>query len=212
MLRRLRYLVIVPAAFVLAAAMFLAVPVLNILFFSQDVDRKPRTASTSEVEVSVSTKKPEPPRKAIRSLPRPAAFKSVAPGAAQAQMRGFTMDLSLATGEGSGDGVAVGGGGGMANVVYEAGEVDEEARLLKEVPARYPARAQKQGVSGHVKMFLVIDAQGMVADMQVLSVDPPGFGFEQEAMAALRQWRFAPANLNGFPVAQKATKEFHFVQ
>lgn len=211
MLRLARWLVVLLVALVLNGALFLVVPVLNILFFDHSVQRKSATEGVREVEVIVQQKKEETPKKAIRAIQQPNPFKATNPGATQAQMRGFQMDLSLATGEGSGEGVAV-GGGGMGNAVYEAGEVDEEARVLKEIPARYPVRAQKQGVSGRVKMFLVINAQGLVSDMQVLSVEPPGYGFEQEAMASLRQWRFEPAKLNGFPVAQKATKEFNFVQ
>jgi periplasmic protein TonB len=210
-MRFLRWPLVLLMALVANSVLFLAVPVLNILFFDESVQRPKASEGVREVEVLVQQKKQEAPKKTIRAIQQANPFKATFQGAAQSQMRGFQMDLSLATGEGSGDGVAV-GGGGMGNVVYEAGEVDEEARLLKEVPAKYPVRAQKQGVSGHVKMFLVINAQGMVSDMQVLSVEPPGFGFEQEAMASIRQWRFAPAQLNGFPVAQKATKEFNFVQ
>ena len=36
--------------------------------------------------------------------------------------------------------------------------------------------------------------------------------FDVEALKAIRQWKFSPAELRGFPVAQKATKEFRFVK
>lgn len=208
-MRMFRWPLVIVVALLLNGVLFLAVPVLNVLLNQQGEKRKPPVEVVSEIEVLVQEKKKELPQKPIKVIQPTNPFKAQQTSA-QAQMKGFQMDLSLAAAD-AGDGVAV-GGGGMGNVVYEAGEVDQEARLLKEVPAKYPARAQKQGVSGHVKMYLVINTQGLVSEMQVLSVDPPGFGFEQEAIAAMRQWRFEPANLNGFPVAQKATKEFHFVQ
>ena len=45
-----------------------------------------------------------------------------------------------------------------------------------------------------------------------MTLDPPGYGFEVEALKAVRQWKFSPAQLGGYPVAQKATKEFRFVK
>ena len=123
----------------------------------------------------------------------------------------FAMDLSLSRGDGSGDGVEVGAGGGMQNVVYEAGDVDEEAQALKTVNPEYPSRAKKLGIAGYVKVYMVIDVYGNVTNLKVLSVDPAGYGFETEALKAIRSWKFEPAKLGHYPVAQKATKEFKFV-
>ena len=133
------------------------------------------------------------------------------------------MDLSLATGgagdggvgvagggTGAGSGFGAGGGGGMGAEVYDPSEVDQEVRVLKEMQPTYPARARKDGVNGYVKFYLVIDARGIAADIQLLSVDPAGYGFDIEAEKALRQFRFAPAKLKDVPVAQKFTKEFVF--
>ncbi|MBR2306615.1 MAG: energy transducer TonB, partial [Fibrobacter sp.] len=102
--------------------------------------------------------------------------------------------------------------GSMENVVYEAGEVDEQAQVLKEVQPKFPERAKKLGISGYVKVMVVIDVYGDVAQANVMSLDPPGYGFENEALKAVRQWKFSPAQLGGYPVAQKATKEFRFVK
>jgi protein TonB len=107
--------------------------------------------------------------------------------------------------------VEVGAGGGMQNVVYEAGDVDEEAQALKTVNPEYPSRAKKLGIAGYVKVYMVIDVYGNVTNLKVLSVDPAGYGFETEALKAILNWKFEPAKLGHYPVAQKATKEFKFV-
>ena len=100
------------------------------------------------------------------------------------------MDLSLARGEGSGDSVAVFGSGSMENIIYEAGEVDEAAKLLKEVQPKYPSEP-KNGCFGYVKVYLVIDVYGTVSQLRVLTSEPTGYGFEE---AALR--RCVNGNLN----------------
>jgi protein TonB len=157
----------------------------------------------------VSEKKPEVKQKVIRTVATPNTFKvSAHMGVSRSQ--NFQMDLSLARGA-AGDGVAV-DAGSMENVIYEAGEVDEQAQVLREIQPKFPERAKKMGVSGYVKVFIVIDVNGDVAQAQVLTQDPAGYGFDIEALKAIRQWKFSPAQLRGFPVAQKATKEFRFVK
>ena len=44
----------------------------------------------------------------------------------------------------------------------------------------------------------VIDEQGRVTDVRLLRGLP--MGLDQEALAAVRQWRFTPATLQGKPV------------
>ena len=202
-----------PAAFVLSfivsAVFFLAIPVLNALLFDKGVKTEKELDAVTEVEVLVSEKKPEVKQKVIRTIVNPNPFK-ISSNMGMSRSQNFQMDLSLARGA-AGDGVAV-GTGSMENVVYEAGEVDEQAQVLKEVQPTFPARAKKLGVSGYVKVMIVIDAYGEVSQANVMSLDPPGYGFETEALKAVRQWKFSPAQLGGYPVAQKATKEFRFVK
>ncbi len=202
-----------PAAFVLSfvvsAVFFLAVPVLNALFFDKGVKTEKELEAVTEVEVLVSEKKPEVKQKVIRTIVNPNPFK-ISANMGVSRSQNFQMDLSLARGA-AGDGVAV-GTGSMENVVYEAGEVDEQAQVLKEIQPKFPERAKKMGISGYVKVMIVIDVYGDVAQASVMTLDPPGYGFENEALKAVRQWKFSPAHLGGYPVAQRATKEFRFVK
>lgn len=196
-------------SFVVSAVFFLAIPVLNVLLFDKGAKSEKELDAVTEVEVLVSEKKPEVKQKVLRTVVNPNPFK-ISSNMGTSRSEKFSMDLSLARGA-AGDGVAV-GTGGMENVVYEAGDVDEQAQVLKEIQPKFPERAKRLGVSGYVKVLIVIDVYGDVAQTQVLTLDPPGYGFETEALNAVRQWKFSPAQLGGYPVAQKATKEFRFVK
>lgn len=207
--RYFRYPIAILLSFVVSAIFFLAIPVLNALFFDKGVASEKELVSVTEVEVLVSEKKPEVQQKVIRTVVNPNPFK-ISSNMGVSRTQNFQMDLSLARGA-AGDGVAV-GTGSMENVVYEAGEVDEQAQVLKEVQPQFPERAKKLGISGYVKIYIVVDVNGDVAQAAVMNLDPPGYGFETEALKAVRQWKFSPAYLGGFPVAQKATKEFRFVK
>ena len=204
----LRYPVALVLSFVLSAVFFLAIPVINALMSDKGVKGEKELEAVTEVEVLVSEKKPEVKQKVIRTIVNPNPFK-ITSNMGMSRNQNFQMDLSLARGA-SGDGVAV-GTGSMENVVYEAGEVDEQAQVLREIQPKFPEKAKRMGVSGYVKVLIVIDVYGDVAQAQVLTQEPPGYGFDNEALKAVRQWKFSPAQLGGFPVAQKATKEFRFV-
>ena len=195
-------------SFVVSAVFFLAIPVINTLFFDKGIKTEKELESVTEVEGLVSEKKPEVKQKVLRTVMTPNPFK-ISANTGVSRSQNFQMDLSLARGA-AGDGVAV-GTGSMENVVYEAGEVDEQAQVLREIQPKFPEKAKRMGVSGYVKVLIVIDVYGDVAQAQVLTQEPPGYGFDNESLKAVRQWKFSPAQLGGFPVAQKATKEFRFV-
>ncbi len=191
------------------AAFFFAVPVLNTLFFDRGEKKQVVVSEPTEIEMNVTEKKKNVQKRSMRSIVQPNTFKvSRSTGAERA--KGFKMDLSLARGD-AGDGVGI-QVGADENVIYEAGEVDEEAKVLREINPEYPERAKKAGVSGYVKVFLVIDVYGNVSQTEIVSVNPPGYGFETEVLKAVKQWKFEPAKLKTFPVAQKATKEFRFAR
>ena len=204
-----RYPIALVLSFVLSAVFFLAIPVINVLISDKGVKGEKELEAVTEVEVLVSEKKPEVKQKVIRTIVNPNPFK-ITSNMGVSRSQNFQMDLSLARGA-AGDGVAV-GTGSMENVVYEAGEVDEQAQVLREIQPKFPEKAKRMGVSGYVKVLIVIDVYGDVAQAQVLTQEPAGYGFDNEALKAVRQWKFSPAHLGGYPVAQKATKEFRFVK
>jgi protein TonB len=205
-----RIAIIILLAFLINSVFFLAVPVLNALFFSKNYGKNEKDKITSrEVEVLVQEQKKEIQKREIREIPRSAQFK---PNQAQSSLnksiKGFSMDLSLA---GAGEsGVSI-GSGGMENAIYDAAEVEVEAKLLKEVLAEYPVQAKKRGIAGYAKIYMVIDKNGNVSEAFATAVEPAGFGFEKEALTAVRQYKFSPALVGGIPVQQRFTKEFRFV-
>jgi len=207
----LRIAAIIPIAFLINAAFFLAVPIINALFFSKEYikDEKDKIVPR-DIEILVQEPRKEIQQRTIREIPRSAnQFK---PNQAQSSLtkgiKGFSMDLSLA---GAGEsGVSI-GGGGIENTIFNAEDVEVEAKVLKEVFAQYPPQAKRRGVSGFVKVYMVIDRSGNVSEAFATVVDPPGFGFDTEALAAVRQYKFSPALVGGVPVQQRFTKEFRFV-
>jgi TonB family protein len=82
-------------------------------------------------------------------------------------------------------------------------------QLLEEAQAEYPPQAQAEGLSGAVKMLLTIEADGSVGDVEV--VEPLGHGFDEAAVAAVKRFRFSPAEVDGVPAPIRVEYVYNFV-
>src|SRR6266566_3461327 len=82
-----------------------------------------------------------------------------------------------------------------------------QAKLISSVPPTYPTLAKNQHVSGNVLVDALIDANGRVTTMKVVS--GPTL-LHQAAMDALRQWKYQPASLDGKPVPMHLTVTIQF--
>jgi protein TonB len=101
-------------------------------------------------------------------------------------------------GEGSGSGIGEGSGGGTGGGPYRPGSGIEPPRLLREVKAEYTEDARRRGVTGDVELEIVVTRDGGVSEVRL--VKGLGAGLDDRAVAAVRQWRFAPARRKGVPV------------
>jgi protein TonB len=81
------------------------------------------------------------------------------------------------------------------------------AQLLKSVPPVYPPTAKTQRVGGDVKIDALIDAEGNVTTTKILS--GPVL-LHQAAAAAVKQWKYQPAYLDGKPTAMHLTVTVQF--
>lgn len=82
---------------------------------------------------------------------------------------------------------------------YSARDVDVHPRALREIVPDYPLMADRQRLSGKVRLKLKLEADGRVSDIEVVSASPPDL-FEVSALKAFSDVRFAPAQRNGHPV------------
>lgn len=77
------------------------------------------------------------------------------------------------------------------------------------VDAAYPPEAQAQKLEGRVLLSIDISATGEVTRAEI--VEPAGHGFDEAALAAIRQFRFTPAEIDGKPSPVRITYAYDFV-
>lgn len=101
-------------------------------------------------------------------------------------------------GSGVGPGIGAGSGGGFGGGVYRLGSGVVPPTLLTQVTPKYTADAMRQRIQGVVALEVVISREGRPTAVRVTrSLDP---GLDEEAIAAARQWRFAPGRVGDTPV------------
>lgn len=78
----------------------------------------------------------------------------------------------------------------------------QESKLIKRIEPVYPELAKRARVSGVVILQVTVDEEGSVSDIRVLKGHPL---LDEEAIRAVRQWKYSPTLLNGEPVPVIAT-------
>ena len=111
-----------------------------------------------------------------------------------------TASRGSGTGGGSGAGVGVGPGtgrdvgpgegGGIGGGAYRPGSGIAPPGLLREVTPDYTEQARRAGLEGEVLLEIVVGPDGGVRDVKVLR--RLGAGLDEQAVEAVRQWRFSP--------------------
>lgn len=74
--------------------------------------------------------------------------------------------------------------------------------LIQKVEPQYPPLARAARVQGEVVLSAVIDGNGQINNLQLVSGHPM---LVQAAIAAVKQWRYKPYLLNGQPVEVETT-------
>ena len=76
------------------------------------------------------------------------------------------------------------------------------ASIITQTRPLYPPLARQARIQGNVVLHAIIDKDGKVAQLEVISGHPL---LVQAALDAVKQWRYKPTQLNGDPVEVDTT-------
>ena len=102
------------------------------------------------------------------------------------------------SGSGTGSGLGEGADGGTGGGPFRPGSGIQPPRLIQEVRPTYTDEGRRRHIEGEVDLEVVVGRDGRAANIRV--VRGLGAGLDQQAIIAVRQWRFSPARRNGVPV------------
>jgi protein TonB len=114
-----------------------------------------------------------------------------------------------------------GGGGGTSSLGFGRGSdasglsvpttilrTNRAAKPIQTVKASYPPMALRIGMEGDVTLRIEVDIEGRVMTAQVIK--GAGAGFDEEALKAVKQSRFEPAQKDGMNVPAEFTYIYRF--
>jgi len=82
------------------------------------------------------------------------------------------------------------------------------SNMLTAVNPVYPAEARKDRITGRVILHVIIDEQGNVTDLKVIS--SPDQGLTDASVHAVQQWKYKPYLLNGVATKVDTTITINF--
>ena len=139
---------------------------------------------------------------------RPLEFLTRGPGS------GSGADGGRGPGIGGGDGDRLGNGERGASGVHGDGERPGNGvswpRLMREVKPNYTADAMRAQVEGLVELEILVLEDGSVGSVRIVRSLDSRFGLDQEAINAVRRWRFDPGRKLGQAVATRVGVELSF--
>lgn len=87
--------------------------------------------------------------------------------------------------------------------------VTSQVALIKDIKIAYPPEAKQANIEGAVVMDLIIDQEGRVRSVSLIR--GPGYGLNEAALEAVKQFLFRPARIQDKPVAVKIRYSYRFV-
>ena len=115
-------------------------------------------------------------------------------------------------GIGGGDGNQLGDtdGPGTGDGEWRPGNGVSWPRLVREVKPNYTPDAMRAQVEGMVELDILVLADGSVGRVNIVRSLDARFGLDQEAINAVRRWRFDPGRRLGKAVATRVAVELSF--
>jgi len=111
-------------------------------------------------------------------------------------------------GSGKGGGVGPGEGGGIGGGVFRVGGGVSAPSIVYRVEPTYSEEARKAKYQGVVVLSAIVRKDGTIEILKV--VRGLGLGLDENAIQALKQWRFRPGMKNGVPVDVALNIEVNF--
>lgn len=123
---------------------------------------------------------------------------------------GVIPGSGTAGGDGGTASSGLGQGSGAPGVAARSAPLNSsrEARPIKTAKASYPPLALRAGLESDVSLRIEVDAEGKVTRAEIIKSG--GAGFDEEALKAVRQSRFEPAQRDGRNVAAEFVYIYRF--
>jgi TonB family protein len=96
----------------------------------------------------------------------------------------------------------------IATTPYRVGGSVTGPKVIGKSDPAYSEEARRAGISGTIRLSLVVSEEGVPQNVKVTS--PLGYGLDEKAVESVRGWKFQPGMKDGKPVPVQAQVEVNF--
>ena len=89
----------------------------------------------------------------------------------------------------------------LAATEHPTGAQDQPPHAIYSPEPEYSDKARKKKINGDIMLSLIVGTDGLPRDVTVEK--PLGYGLDEQAVKAVQQWRFQPAQHEGQPVEKR---------
>jgi protein TonB len=92
--------------------------------------------------------------------------------------------------------------------IFKPSELERVPEAVVQAQPDYPSELQRSGIGGTVRVGFIVDSQGRVVSLHVIS--STNQGFERATLEALAKWKFRPGLKNGRKVNTRMEQPIEF--
>lgn len=111
-------------------------------------------------------------------------------------------------GQGFADGIGDGNSPGYSGVQVAQQKLTRTPQIISQVEPQYSEAARRAHIQGYVRLRIDVGLDGRPSNIRV--VQPMGMGLDENAIEAVKRWRFRPALIGDKPVVAPALVEVGF--
>lgn len=176
----------------------------------QLVDVTPPAPPPEKEETSEPPKPPEPP-KIMPAMTMPRKPVDVPRMDLQLPDLNFEINPQLAAGMAvaAPPAEAAPAPAALSSDLFSLEEVDQVPAVQKQVKPPYPQRAKRLNVEGVVEVRFLVNQDGSVSDVEIVSATPAGM-FEDSVLKTLPRWKFSPGKKDGQLVRTRVVTSIKF--
>ncbi len=180
--------------------------------------RPPETRSSPAPNIAASTTPVDvaaPPPISV-AIATPDAVRTIPGGTVQidttAVGQGPALGAGSGRGPGNGPGLGSGRESGAGGDAYDVGNGVTAPQLIQEVKPAYTATAMRAKVQGLVELEVVVLPDGSVDPhrIRIIRSLDSAFGLDEQAVLAVKQWRFRPGTRLNEPAPVRVRVELTF--
>jgi len=181
---------------VVSLALFMILPVLQVITKPPSKDLTIRTVDVANLE-------PPPPPPMDEPEPEPEEDPEPPPPAVDAQPLDLSqLELALNPGDGGFGGgdfsinlEGVTGNSDEVDAIFSLSDLDQKPRIVYQPAPIYPPELARKGMQGTVYVLFIVDKTGRTRDLKVQKSTHPAFN--EPAIRAVKQWKFEPGKRKG---------------